>query len=656
MRSSVLALLFVAPLPMIGQTVLFNEGFEAAPGFVLNTTDASSTSGIANAWVVNSVYAGGSGTADCSGFPLDFDIPATPGQPASVANANGNYLHTMSLVAQQNGILCCSFGAADGFCTSPDDIFARMSTDVSTVGQADVSLKFWWLCQGGNQNYGQVYYSINGGGSWTQVTTPISNYRNQANWVEQTIALPAFGNQATLRFGFRFHNGTSLFGAADPGFAIDEVRIVAAATVPNAITTHNVGATAYCQGATLSVPFTATGTYTAGNVFSAQLSDAAGSFAAPIVIGTLSSTVSGSITAQIPPAATPGSGYRIRVVSSAPATVGADNGADLLIGAAPTAGPDANVTLCKNSGVYALIDYLTGASSCGGWTAPSGQAHSGLLDTSTDLGGVYTYTTDCPGACPQDAATLTVSLLNPANAGLDVALSRCSTDAIPNLQAYVQGGDLTGIFFYNGQPTNGAMLNAAGTYPLIYVVYGNSPCANDTAHFTFTVNAAPNAGQSTTLNVCANSGPVDLLPLLGTTQAGGTWTNPSGQPFSGILIPSVGASGLYTYHVPGVAPCADAQAFIAVVVDPCAGVAEAAPQRLRWLGQQGSEHLLDLPVAVTGGLELLDALGQVAAWVPGPLPAGTVRIELGAAPAGLYSVRLRSRSDWPALRLLHTGR
>ena len=45
-----------------------------------------------------------------------------------------------------------------------------------------------------------------------------------------------------------------------------------------------------CSGSTISVPFTSTGVYNAGNVYTAQLSDASGAFTAPVVIGAVSST------------------------------------------------------------------------------------------------------------------------------------------------------------------------------------------------------------------------------------------------------------------------------------------------------------------------------------------------------------------------------
>lgn len=88
------------------------------------------------------------------------------------------------------------------------------------------------------------------------------------------------------------------------------------------------------QNANVSVPFTLSGpagSIGAGNVVTAQLSDATGSFASPINIGTLATTTSGTINATIPAGTPAGTGYRIRVVSSNPVINSADNGADITI-------------------------------------------------------------------------------------------------------------------------------------------------------------------------------------------------------------------------------------------------------------------------------------------------------------------------------------
>jgi hypothetical protein len=83
--------------------------------------------------------------------------------------------------------------------------------------------------------------------------------------------------------------------------------------------------------ATVSVPFTTSGTFSNGNVFTAQLSDANGSFASPASIGTLTATSTGTINATIQRTTAAGTGYRVRVVSSNPALTGTDNGTNLTV-------------------------------------------------------------------------------------------------------------------------------------------------------------------------------------------------------------------------------------------------------------------------------------------------------------------------------------
>lgn len=109
------------------------------------------------------------------------------------------------------------------------------------------------------------------------------------------------------------------------------------------ITTSAISGSPFCVGntvtASVSVPFTVTGTFNSGNVFTAQLSNASGSFASPTNIGTLTQTTAGTISATIPASIAAGTGYRIRVIGSNPSTTGADNGTNLTIQnfAAPTA-------------------------------------------------------------------------------------------------------------------------------------------------------------------------------------------------------------------------------------------------------------------------------------------------------------------------------
>lgn len=87
------------------------------------------------------------------------------------------------------------------------------------------------------------------------------------------------------------------------------------------ITVGTVSPLTLCAGDPIAVPYTRTGTFNPANVFTAQLSDASGSFASPVNIGTLIGTGNGTIAATIPITTPNGTNYRIRVVSSDPAVV-----------------------------------------------------------------------------------------------------------------------------------------------------------------------------------------------------------------------------------------------------------------------------------------------------------------------------------------------
>lgn len=97
-----------------------------------------------------------------------------------------------------------------------------------------------------------------------------------------------------------------------------------------------VSPTTLCAGTNVSVEFNASAAANLGNEFTVQLSDASGSFALPVAIGSISSTAtSGIISAVIPSETASGAGYRMRLVSSNPSSTGPDNGIDITINAPP---------------------------------------------------------------------------------------------------------------------------------------------------------------------------------------------------------------------------------------------------------------------------------------------------------------------------------
>jgi plastocyanin len=181
---------------------------------------------------------------------------------------------------------------------------------------------------------------------------------SQATW-------NANGNTPNNGFSVGFGGGTVVFALAGTYYYVCAphassgmkgiINVVAFGISTGTITPANL-----CKGASVNVPFTANGTYNPANVFTAQLSNASGSFAAPTSIGTLGGTTSGQIAATVPPGAATGSGYRIRVVSSSPAVTGTDNGSDLGILDVPTASitPNGPTTFCE--GLSVVLDAPTG--------------------------------------------------------------------------------------------------------------------------------------------------------------------------------------------------------------------------------------------------------------------------------------------------------
>ncbi|UOQ83160.1 endo-1,4-beta-xylanase [Hymenobacter sp. 5414T-23] len=127
------------------------------------------------------------------------------------------------------------------------------------------------------------------------------------------------------------------------------------------ITTSPLASSSFCVGSTLNVPFTVAGSGTANRTFTAQLSDATGSFTAPTAIGSVTASAAGnySIAATLPATVAPGTLYRIRVVSTTPSVFGNANSTNLTLKALPTATLSGTTAICAGSSA-ALSVALTG--------------------------------------------------------------------------------------------------------------------------------------------------------------------------------------------------------------------------------------------------------------------------------------------------------
>jgi len=246
-----------------------------------------------------------------------------------------------------------------------------------------------------------------------------------------SIAIPGTASLGAtrMRVSTKYNSAPSSCEVLFDGEVEDYSINVIAAT---SITTGTITPTTYCSGASVNVPYTITGTYTSGNVFTAQLSNASGSFAVPVSIGTLTSTTAGTISAIIPLATATGSAYRIRVVSSNPVVTGTNNGSNITINALPTITGTTPASRC-GTGTLTL-----GASASAGtinwYAASSGGASlgTGTSFTTPSISSTTTYwvaaTNNGCTTATRTAVTATVNTI-PTISGT-TPNSRCGTGTL----------------------------------------------------------------------------------------------------------------------------------------------------------------------------------------------------------------------------------
>ncbi|MBI5218939.1 MAG: T9SS type A sorting domain-containing protein [Bacteroidia bacterium] len=167
----------------------------------------------------------------------------------------------------------------------------------------------------------------------------------------------------------------------------------------------------YCVGSAIDVPFTIFGVFDSGNIFTAQLSDATGSFASPVDIGTLNGSNAGTIHATIPLITPAGTGYRIRIVSSSPVVTGTTNSSNISVYQYPVAEAGPNTAVCSGDTAH----LLAGGGTIYQWSNGINTASNNVVTA-----GIYRVTVSNAGNCSSiDSVVVTVNPLPVANAGID---------------------------------------------------------------------------------------------------------------------------------------------------------------------------------------------------------------------------------------------
>ena len=249
------------------------------------------------------------------------------------------------------------------------------------------------------------------------------------------------------------------------------------------ITTGTVSGSPFCAGNAVSIPFTITGTYISGNVFTAQLSGPTGSFSSPVTIGTLSSITAGTISGTIPASTSSGAGYRIRVVSNTSSVIGTDNGTSLSITSNLIAAPSTTgVSVCIGNASILTASGATTGYVYKWYDAPMG---GNVLKTSTDNND-NTFTTPVLSS----TTSYWVSIL--ASGGCEGPRTQvtatypavCTDIQLPGVNSWIG-------YVYSGYDTNFANNIYSGHYAVAETFNENFGNGGDNYCFPITSNSTP---------------------------------------------------------------------------------------------------------------------------------------------------------------------
>jgi hypothetical protein len=281
------------------------------------------------------------------------------------------------------------------------------------------------------------------------------------------------------------------------------------------ITTLSVSPLSVCPGDSVDIQFSITGPFRWNNVFTAELSDATGSFATPVSMGTLAGNTPVTLRLAIPFGTPAGTQYRIRMNGSLPSVVlGTDNGQDIDVQGAPVAPtPSNNGPICPG-------DTLILSSNVSGnlfyWSGPNGFTSSvnnpQIQNVNSTHAGIYTlmYKSGICFSAPGTTTVLfnvpvaiTASSNSPICAGTAMNLSAPAIGNAPTYQWQVNGVNVgvNSNTFSSATLINGDIVTC--------ILTSNDPCANPITATSNPIVMVVNPILAPTINIVAfPAGPI----------------------------------------------------------------------------------------------------------------------------------------------------
>ncbi|MEY3599232.1 MAG: hypothetical protein RL521_1654, partial [Bacteroidota bacterium] len=266
---------------------------------------------------------------------------STTGTPV-VKMPNGDTLLLAAVVANggefqiNGGVLHLNPNALDYACTTKIIGDSGVFSTVNIIENRDVTFGTFDLVSVSTFNLETVNNHIirfanSSAVSWAGTQLTINGWQGAYDGTSGTIGKIYFGSSAAALTAaqlekIRFYDGTYYYDATllSTGELVPAANTIATGVVSTSICLTGASAT--------SIPFTYSNAESFGSTttFSAQLSDASGSFAAPTILATVVGDASGSQTISYTfSSETAGTGYRVRVVSDAPGINGSDNGSNI---------------------------------------------------------------------------------------------------------------------------------------------------------------------------------------------------------------------------------------------------------------------------------------------------------------------------------------
>jgi photosystem II stability/assembly factor-like uncharacterized protein len=384
--------------------------------------------------------------------------------------------------------------------------------------------------------FGKILYTTDCGLNWQAVINNIIGAQIEEMWfandsvgyfaksTSQSVTFDSCKNVSNIATACLANNWTmnsiSMTDGGAYGYCVGGLGGIIHQTEQREIYKTYTSTNTYCAGNDIFIAYYARGFYGATNTFTAQLSDASGSFASPVNIGTYTATPavyqSGIITATVPMGTMNGSAYRIRVIASDPAIIGVDNGYDITI--QPSFIPNvalnssASGTVCSGSTIT-----LTASPFAGGlnpsftWTINGDNINnnSNTLVTSTLQDGDTVQVSmvsnlNCANTIPVLSNTFVASI----STGLSLTLAN---DTVVCENSSIQLSAPSG-YNYNWSPSQGlnnanianpiALINSNITYQL--TITDASGCAGSDS-ITITTSPLPILNLGNNQAVCANS-------------------------------------------------------------------------------------------------------------------------------------------------------